>query len=424
MFALIDCNNFFVSCERVFQPQLRNKPVVVLSNNDGCVVARSNEAKSLGIKMGTPVFKVRDIFKKHGVKQLSGNLELYGDMSDRVLQTLRQFVDEFEVYSIDEIFAQLPHFINNGEHAFGCQMRATVLKNTGIPTSVGIAKTKTLCKIALELIKCTPRKTGVLVIDRIQNIDNHLESLSVADIWGVGNAFAERLGRIGITNIKQLKYADPHHIKKHLHVHGARIVHELNNKSCLPLDESMSTRKSIVCSRSFSAGVTTKHELDEAVSSFTANVARKLRKYNKVTTLLQVYIITNRFKQDNFYANSKSMILPHATNHTTELIEAARHALSHIYRDGCIYKKAGVMVHNLQSDAGVQMDVFGEITPEAIEKQAVLMKTYDRIQKQFGSTAIGYVAEGVNKRALLDTRRKQGTPAYSTRLEQIVTIRI
>ncbi|MFZ0258153.1 MAG: Y-family DNA polymerase, partial [Gammaproteobacteria bacterium] len=310
MFALIDGNNFYVSCERVFQPKLESQPVAVLSNNDGCLIARSNEVKALGIPMGAPAFKYKDILRKHHVRLFSPNFELYGDMSDRVMNTLRPFTEQMEIYSIDEAFALLPAMTEEDYESYGQAIRDTVLKQTGIPVSVGIAPTKTLAKIALELVKKTPAKTGVLDIGRLPDLDTQLAGLAVREVWGIGHAFTERLARLGIRTVRDLKSADPRRIRQILHINGLRTVLELNGYACLPLKDTRDPCQSALCSRSFAQAVTSCQELSEAVAAFAARVGEKLRREQRAATLLQVFVETNRFRETDWYANMQAIVLP------------------------------------------------------------------------------------------------------------------
>ena len=275
LFALIDCNNFYVSCERVFYPQLRGEPVAVLSNNDGCLIARSNEVKALSIPMGAPAFQYRVLLRKHNVRLFSPNFELYGDLSDRVMNTLRPLTHRLEVHSIDEAFARLPDLLPAESESWGWRVRGTLLQHTGIPVSVGIARTKTLCKIALTLLKQTPAETGVLDIHRLPDLDASLAGLSVRAVWGIGEAYTKRLERLGLRTVKDFKHADRHRIRKTLHRPGLRTWLELNGQACLPFEETAKPCQSVVCSRSFARALTTLPALQEAIAAFAARVAEK-----------------------------------------------------------------------------------------------------------------------------------------------------
>lgn len=422
MFALVDCNNFYASCERVFQPKLRTVPVAVLSNNDGCVIARSNEVKALGVPMGAPYFEYKELFRKHGVRIFSPNFELYGDMSDRVMQTLRPFTERMEVYSIDEAFALLPQLPAADYASYGEEIRTTIGRHTGIPVSVGIAPTKTLCKVALELIKQTPGKSGVLDITTVPDLDARLAQLPVKAVWGIGSALTKRLATLGIHSVRDLKYADHGQIKKALHTPGLRTVLELGGMSCLPLEDNDSPCKSVVCSRSFSHGLKTFAELKEAVSSFAGRAGEKLRHEGRRAALLQVFVETNRFRERDWYANVKAVVLPRATNFTPELIAAAEAGLRAIFLPGREYKRAGVLLTELEAEAGLQADLFGEMTSQALERHHDLMETLDRINRRFGRGTTRFVAEGITQGWQMKRERK--SPAWTTKLGEVPTVRL
>lgn len=419
--ALIDCDNFYASCERVFQPRLESQPVAVLSNNDGCVIARSNEAKALGIPMGAPAFQYRGIFWRHGVKLFSPNFELYGDMSDRVMATLRPFTEQMEIYSIDEAFALLPGLPEEEHESYGQAIRSAVLKHTGIPVSVGIAPTKTLAKIALELIKQTPAKTGVLAIGRLPNLDAQLAGLSVRKVWGIGHAFTARLERLGIRTVQDLKHADLRQVRRILPVNGFRTAMELNGRSCLPLTALDAPCKSVICSRSFSRAVRTFGELSEAVAAFAARAAEKLRKEHRTATILQVFVETNRFKERDWYANVKAVVLPRSTNYTPDLLAAAQEALQHLFIPGRNYKRAGVLLSELQNDSSGQPDLFGETSAGALERRSQLMKTMDAINQRYGQGTARFLAEGTVQPWRM--KRLLKSPAYTTQLAEIPVAR-
>lgn len=417
MFALIDCNNFYASCERVFQPKLRGVPVAVLSNNDGCVIARSNEVKALGIPMGAPAFKFKELFQKHQVRLFSPNFELYGDMSDRVMKTLRPFTERMEIYSIDEAFTLLPEIPPSEYTAYGTLIRDTIRQHTGIPVSVGIAPTKTLAKVALALIKLTPGKSGVLDVGSLPDIDRCLADLTVREVWGIGHALTDRLAVLGIHTVRDLKYANQNKIKKILHTPGLRTVLELSGLSCLPLEDADQPCKSVICSRSFSREVTNFAELRQAVATFAARAAEKLRKERRTATLLQVFVETNRFKEQEWYANAKAVALPRATNFTPDLIAAAEMGLKSIFLPGRHYKRAGVLVSELQGDPNVQPDLFNEMSVDALERRSRAMNAVDSINRRFGRGTTRFLAEGIEQSWQM--KRQLKSPAWTTKLAEI-----
>ncbi len=313
VFALLDCNNFYVSCERVFNPRLENRPVIVLSNNDGCAVARSNEAKALGIKMGSPFFKIRHILDYHKVQVFSSNYALYGDMSMRVMQTLAAFTPAMEIYSIDEAFLDMTRFTFTGLTDYGTTIRQKVKQDTGIPVSIGIATSKTLAKVANKIAKKSARANGVLDLTNTTYQDKALEITPVADVWGIGRKYAAFLTMRGIKTAKDFKYADPKMIQKKMGINGIKTQKELCGESCYPMEENPPSKKSISVSRSFKKPVTDKNDLSEAVCSYIARGAEKLRKQNSLAEAMTVYVTTNRFKQENFYCNATTCSFPTGT---------------------------------------------------------------------------------------------------------------
>ena len=392
--ALIDCNNFYVSCERVFQPELRKQPVVVLSNCDGCVIARSNEAKVLGIVMGAPWHLHRKEFEVSDVIVRSSNYTLYGDMSARVMSVLSQFTPDFEIYSIDEAFLGLQGFGDYLEsHARA--MRAAVLQWTGIPVSVGIAPTKTLAKVANHIAKKNEKHGGVVLLLDEAAQDAALEHLELTDLWGVAGRLAARLAAIGINTPLDLKRGDPRLIRERLGVVTLRLVLELRGMPCLGLEQEVQDRKSIMASRSFGRPVTTLAEMREAVASYTARAAEKLRLQHLATADLMVFIQTNRFKPDDAqHCASRAVHLPVATSDTGKLIGAARAGLGSIWRNGYRYKKAGVILLDLHRAAAVQEGLFDKADNP---RRIALMQTIDRLNLRFGRDTVTFAAAGIRR---------------------------
>lgn len=298
IFALVDCNNFYVSCERVFNPKLRGKPVIVLSNNDGCAVARSEEAKSIGVPMGAPVFMYQDLFRRHKVEMLSSNYTLYGDMSHRVMSTLSRFTPSMENYSIDEAFLDLSGFDHTNLTEYAKEIQATVKRWTGIPVSIGIAPSKTLAKIANKLAKKNPMCKGVLDITNHPRLDDFLQSINLEDVWGVGRQYTKLLMRNRILTALDLKNASDFWVKKHMTIVGLRMVLELRGISCIELDELNEPKQEIIRSRSFGKSVTDLQELKEAVAFHTTRAAEKLREQHSIASYISAFIETNRFKID------------------------------------------------------------------------------------------------------------------------------
>ena len=391
--GLVDCNSFYVSCERLFNPKIRRKPVVVLSNNDGCIISRSNEAKALGIKMGEPYFKAKDIIIKNNVNVFSSNYSLYGDLSRRVMRTLKRFNSDIEVYSIDEAFMDLSNFSDKEIEEVGKEIRSTVLKWTGIPTSIGIAKTKTLSKVANHIAKKT--KAGVTSLIGIENLDPILEKVQINDVWGVGRQLTKFYQKNGIYNAKQLKNKSNTWIKKCSNVLSSRTAMELRGISCIELEKTTSKRKSCVVSRSFGKRVENFQELKEAVASYCLNAAEKLRSENLVAKALTVFVRTSPFQRNfGYYSNSKTIDFPIATNNSIETVKTAITILESIYKNGYRYQKAGVMFSGL-SDENSKENLFASEKDEKINK---LMRSIDKTNFRFGRRTLSIASAGIRKK--------------------------
>jgi len=409
VFALVDCNNFYASCERVFDPKLEEKPVVVLSNNDGIVVARSNEAKALGIGMGVPEFQLRRLIRSHNVQVYSSNYTLYGDMSQRVMDTLAQFSPDLEVYSIDEAFLSLSGFTSRNLTEYGRTIRATVKRWTGIPVSVGIAESKTLAKVAGRVAKRSPDAAGIFDLTACQDRDALLAKTAVNDVWGIGPNYARMLTQHGIQTAFDLRGADDHWIRKRMGVVGARIVQELRGVSCLALEDCPAPKQGITVSRSFGRPVTTLAEMKEAVAFYIGRAAEKLREERLAVTVLTVFLTTNTFKDEPQYSNAVTIKLPVSTDSTSALLRYALSGMERIYRDGYRYKKAGVMLTALVPASQVQGDLFDQ---QDRERSGRLMRTLDRLNDHMGAGTLRYAAEGITKR--WRARFERRSPAYTT----------
>jgi len=417
-FALVDCNNFYVSCERAFNPSLNNRPVVILSNNDGCAVARSEEAKKY-IGMGAPIFKCMDIVKENNIKLFSSNYTLYADMSQRVKDVLSQFTPNIEPYSIDESFLLLNGFNHKDINGYGMEMRNKVFKWTGIPVSVGIGPTKTLAKIANKLAKKNKMCQGVLDITNHPRINDFLNIVDVDDVWGVGWEYAKLLKRNGIKTALDLRDTNETWIRRKMTVQGLRTVLELRGISCIELEEVVSDKKEIVNSRSFGKDVDNYQEVSEAVASYTTRAAEKLRKQNSICGHISVWVRTNGFKpEDPQYCNSISTRLPERTAFTPLLIKYVLHLLKKIYRKGYKYKKAGVILMDIVPAQNTQFNLFTRIDHNRNEK---LMDAFDKINSSWGSETIRSGASGYKR----DWSMKRGrlTPSYTTRWDDILCIK-
>ena len=423
VFALVDCNNFYVSCERVFHASIQNRPVVVLSNNDGCVVTRSNEAKKLDLKMGQPLFQCQDIIKKHNVQIFSSNYSLYADMSARVMTVLSQFSPDLERYSIDEAFLGLTDIPIDDLTEFGRTIKARVMQHTGIPVSVGIATTKCLTKIAAEIVKKDPSFDGVLDISAYNpvQIDALLENVSVEDVWGIGRKYTLFLNNYGIETARDLKDADQKWIRRHLTVMGERIVLELRGTSCMPLETDSHPKKGIQCSKTFGKEVTAQNELTEAIATYTARAAEKLRQQESLTASLTVFIRTNYFKNTlPQYSNSFTVALPFPTAFTPELIRYALEGLAAIYKKGYTYKKAGVYLTNISSEDAVQPDLFGEFSPDLHNRQGRLMAIIDAINRIYGKDTLFFAVQGTTRPWAM--RQLQLSQHFTTRWDELLKV--
>jgi DNA polymerase V len=421
--ALIDCNNFYVSCERLFQPKLEGKPVVVLSNNDGCVVSRSQEVKNLGINMAVPWFQLKDIAKRHGIIALSSNYTLYADISNRVMRLLSQYSPNQEVYSIDESFLDLTGMdgmANPTEYAQA--MRSTIKQCVGIPACVGIAPSKTLAKLANHVAKKQKQFHSVCDFTAMtaRVLDNLLAKIKVGEVWGVGRRSTVRLQQIGITTVLELKYSPAKRVRAEFGVVMERIVAELNGEVCLELDEVTPPRQQIICSRSFGVPVVALEDLEQAVIAYTTRAAEKLRHQHSLAGGIQVYIRTNPHKEKS-PQYQQSMLLPlfEPTDDTRFLCRAALSGLQHIYRSGYAYQKAGVMLTEIIAAAARPRTLFDDVATQ--QKSTALMDTLDRINRRMGSGTMQLLGEGVRKSWAM--RRENVSQRYTTEWDELAIVR-
>ncbi|MBN9391626.1 MAG: Y-family DNA polymerase [Chloroflexi bacterium] len=425
--ALVDANNFYVSCERVFNPALLGKPVVVLSNNDGCVVARSQEAKDLGIAMGVPVFQIRDLIRKHHVETWSSNYTLYGTMSHRVMSTLETLAPEVERYSIDEAFVWLPGFSPAELDRHAVKMRQTVTRHTGIPVSVGLSQTKTLAKLANHQAKKNPefKEEGVCNLLHFSQpeLDELLSKVPVGDVWGIGRRRTQFLQQHGVYTAYDLKEMPDGWLLKNLTITGLRTAWELRGIPCLPREMTPPAKKTIITSRGFGRLIESLEELTEAVTLYVTRLGEKLRAQHSVASRLEVFINTSHFaSHGERYANAVTLRLPQPTAYTPELVKHARRALEKIYRPGFKYQKAGVMVMDLVPDSCRQLNLFGEGEggPEIIERNRQLMLTVDRVNKTMGQSTLRVGPVGA--RPDWGMRREKLSRRYTTRWDEILEI--
>ncbi len=417
MFALVDCNNFYASCERVFRPDLNGVPIVVLSNNDGCVIARSNEAKVLGVPMGAPAFKHQEVFDKHGIRVFSANFALYGDMSNRVMSILSTFTPKMEIYSIDEAFLDFRGFGLFDLQEQGARMRRDVLKCTGIPVSVGFAPTKALAKVANRIAKKFPERTGgVYIIDSEEKRTKALKWLSVDDVWGIGRQHAKKLAYLGIRTAWDFIQLSDDWVKKNLSVVGLRLKRELEGERTLEM-EDVKQKQSIATTRSFDKMYTTLEELNERVATFAVTCAEKLRQQHGCCNAVMVFVHTNFYREDlDQYSRSMVIKLPFPTSSSMELARFARQALERIYRKGYSYKKAGVILMDITPELPSQLNLFENTHP----KHKALMKAIDRINADFGAHKILLGSQDPARRWKM--RQEKLSPRYTTKLEDIITI--
>jgi len=416
VFALVDCNNFYASCERVFDPSLKDRPIVVLSNNDGCIVARSNEVKALGIPMGVPFFEQKAIIKKHNVAAFSSNYQLYGDMSQRVMDSLRLFAPDMEVYSIDEAFLRLDHLHPRNLYEYCKTIRAKVMQWTGIPVSIGIGPSKVLAKVANRIAK-KQTDNGVFDIRSQEVQDKILRTLDVEKIWGIARRWAERLNRIGIHKASELRDASPTVIRKHLSVVGERLVRELRRHSCIDL-EDIQPRKNIMSSKSFGALLTEKKPMEEALSNYAARACEKLRKQNSRAQAVYVFVQTNGFrKTDKQYSNSITYNLTIPTSDTRLIIEAAKFCLSRIYKQGYRYKKTGVMLLDLIPASVEQKHLFVDSDQRPRDH---LIDVVDRINRDHGPDTLFFGAQGVSREWKM--RCGLRSPRYTTQWNELLMV--
>jgi DNA polymerase V len=420
IFVLVDCNNFYASCERAVDPNLEGKPIVVLSNNDGIIVARSNEAKALGVPMGSPFFKVADILKNACAHVFSSNYELYDDMSRRVISVLKTFTDRVEVYSIDEAFLEISDIPIKSYADFGRAIKDKVKLETGIPVSVGIAYSKTLAKAAAEVAKKNPEHKGVLnlVGKCAEDIDNYLSRLAVEDVWGIGRQYTKLLQKNHVYSALEFKRLYPVFVKKEMTVGGLRTQLELKGISCIPLEMDIPPKKGICSSRSFGKPVKSLEELKESVSLYTTRACEKLRDQGSVAGSIQVFILTSRFidKKKTYYGVGHSKLISYS-NSTPIFIKNAFEALERIFRSGYLYKKAGVYIYNIKTAENYQKSLF---TYQSHEKFSKLAEVVDTINDIHGSESVFYASSG----CLRDWKMKRGYLSNSTSVGIKTTITV
>lgn len=420
--ALIDVNNFYVSCERVFNPSLEDKPVVVLSNNDGCAVARSNEVKALGVRMGQPWFQLKDLARKHGIIAYSSNYALYADMSNRVMSILSMFSPNQEIYSIDECFLDLTGFRQQNHLLYSQHIRQRIRQWTGLPVCVGIGSTKTLTKLANHIAKKNPEFSGVCDLNAMssQQQDEWFSKIEVGEIWGIGRRLAPKLHEIGVKTVLDLKTASPSQLRARFSVVMEKIIREINGTACIELEEINPPRKQIISSRSFGIPVSDLASLEESVSLYISRAAEKLRRQQSYAGSVHVSIRTSPFNEkESYYANGMTIALPRQTDDTILLTKIALWGLRRIYRSGYKYQKAGVMLSELVPRQYRQLDLFGTISATDTQSSK-LMSVMDQINARMGRGTLKLASEGFKQ----PWKMKQGnkSPNYTTNWDELICV--
>lgn len=423
MIALIDCNNFYASCERLFNPALNDQPIAVLSSNDGCIIARSQEVKKLGIPMGAPAYKWRTKLELKNVHLFSANFTLYGDMSRRVMQIMKQFSPDVEIYSIDEAFLHLETLRDNDYYSLGKKIKTQVAQWTGVPLSVGIAPTKTLAKLANKIAKKYEHLGGVFIIEdpKRQTWLDYTDRLEMTNVWGIGWRSVLTLRKHGIYTLKQFMNMDEQRVRNLMGVTGLRTHSELHGTKCILHEHTQQPHKTIISSRTFSKPVTTLDELRESISTFTARAAEKLRKKQCAASFVHVWLKTNKHRKDMpQYRGYDFMSLPLASSYTPELIAYATKALSRIFKPGYHYKKSAVMLTGIVPQNQVQLNLFHENYPLA--KRTQIMHTVDELNKQLGSRTITFGSMGTFQP--WKPKQELRSQRYTTSWDELMTIKI
>ena len=419
MYALVDCNNFYVSCERVFQPRYNGRPVVVLSNNDGCAIARSEEAKALGIEMAVPIHEAEDLIKKHHVKLFSSNYTLYGDMSRRVYEVLSHYSPHIEHYSIDESFLFLGDRPFHSLERIAITLKWKVKQWTGIPVSVGLARTKTLAKLANRYAKKMLRNEGVYSLDTPEKVEAALRWCAIGEVWGIGPQYAQKLRSMGVNTAYEFTLLPEEWVRKHLKVVGQRMYHELRGIPSIKFEEVAPAKKAICTSRSFGTLLTDKQEIKRALANHAARCAEKLRRQGSCASVVQVFLQTNPFRKgDRQYSRQITLQLPSATNSTNLLICYGSQALDLLYKPGYNFHKVGMVVMDIVPHTQVQSAIYNI---ENKKRNAAVMKTLDGVNAQLGRDTVRFAAQGYSNTWHL--RAGHLSPCYTTRLDQVPRIK-
>jgi DNA polymerase V len=422
IYAIVDCNNFYVSCERVFDPSLRDIPVGVLSNNDGCVIARSNELKALGVPMGAPLFEWKDKFIEYGVVVKSANFALYQDMSERVFRSLREFCEEIEIYSIDEAFLR----INIGHKRLielASDIKNIIYQWTGIPISIGLANTKTLAKLANKIAKKNAEHEGIYLIENLQDPKHttYVSPLDLDDIWGIGNKIAYNLRIYGINNIYEFLDADRHLLKQQQGVLLERTWLELHGIRCYPINITRSSKKGILCSRTFKRAYTEYDQVAKAVAKFADNACRSLRAQGSIASHVWVFITTDRFTPEGRYSNSHRSKLSQPSDYTPKITKTALAGLRQIFRPNHKYKRAGVFLDNISPKGQIQQNFFYQHDLQSERKHTSLMRHFDKLNQIWGKGTLKFANQFLNVPEIQEQALR--SPRYTTRWEEIIVVK-
>ena len=415
--ALIDCNSFYASCERIFNPKLLGKPIVVLSNNDGCIITRSAEAKALGIKMGEPYFKAKKIIEKNNVKVFSSNYSLYGDISQRVMEILLGFSPEVEIYSIDEAFLNFKGFKNHELLTYCKHIRQTIKQWVGIPVSIGVGSTKTLSKIANHLAKKEADYEGICILKGDEKIEEALNRIEIGDVWGIGRRLSKFLRNYEVRTAKQFAFLDRRWIRKNMGVVGEKIQLELCGVSCLDLELLPSPKKSCCVSRSFSRPIEKIEELQESIANYGSRVAEKIREEGLIAQSMSIFVLTNHFnKKEKQYSSSIKLQLDYPTSDSKLIVKRAVEGIKRIYKEGYRYKKAGIILYELHNSSSVR----GLLDYDKPRTDS-LMRSLDKINYRYGSSTLRLAAEGI--RRSWHMRREKVSPCYTTSFDQLMIVK-
>jgi len=415
--ALIDCNSFYASCERIFNPKLLGKPIVVLSNNDGCIITRSAEAKALGIKMGEPYFKAKKIIEKNNVKVFSSNYSLYGDISQRVMEILLGFSPEVEIYSIDEAFLNFKGFKNHELLTYCKHIRQTIKQWVGIPVSIGVGSTKTLSKIANHLAKKEADYEGICILKGDEKIEEALNRIEIGDVWGIGRRLSKFLRNYEVRTAKQFAFLDRRWIRKNMGVVGEKIQLELRGVSCLDLELLPSSKKSCCVSRSFSRPIEKIEELQESIANYGSRVAEKIREEGLIAQSMSIFVLTNHFnKKEKQYSSSIKLQLDYPTSDSKLIVKRAVEGIKRIYKEGYRYKKAGIILYELHNSSSVR----GLLDYDKPRTDS-LMRSLDKINYRYGSSTLRLAAEGI--RRSWHMRREKVSPCYTTSFDQLMIVK-